>query len=85
MTDEKFYQEDPPKMCQVIRQVDKTCLAFKILASTRKCNSQKEVKETFKWAFDHIKPNDAVVVGMFPKYIDQVRLNVEYTLAALKV
>jgi len=83
MTDEKFYEEDPPKMCEVIRKVDKTCLAFKILASTRKCTSQEQVKATFKWAFDHIKPSDAVVVGMFPKYIDQVKLNVQYTLEAL--
>lgn len=82
-TDEKFYEEDPLKMCKVIRSVDKPCLAFKILAAGRRCSSQEEVKKTFKWAFDNIKPTDAVVVGMFPKYVDQVQLNVEYTLEAL--
>lgn len=83
-TDEKFYEEDPPKMCKVIRAVDKPCLAFKILAAGRRCSSQEQIKATFKWAFDNIKPTDAVVVGMFPKYVDQVRLNVEYTIEALR-
>jgi len=82
-TDEKFYKEDPPKMCKVIRSIDKPCLAFKILAAGRSCSSQEEVKAAFKWAFDNIKPTDAVVVGMFPKYLEQVRLNVEYTTSIL--
>ena len=81
---EKFYEEDPPRMCEVIRAVDRTCLAFKILASSRRCATQEEVRDTFKWTFDNIKPTDAVVVGMFPKYVDQVRLNVEYTMEALR-
>ena len=80
---EKFYEEDPPKMCKIIRAVDKPCLAFKILAASRRCSTQEEVKATFKWAFDNIKPTDAVVVGMFPKYVDQVPLNIKYTLEAL--
>ena len=80
---EKFYEEDPPKMCKMIQAVDKPCLAFKILAASRRCSTQEEVKATFKWAFDNIKPTDAVVVGMFPKYIDQVPLNIGYTMEAL--
>ncbi|MFC1712070.1 hypothetical protein ACFL6S_00310 [Candidatus Poribacteria bacterium] len=84
MTKEKFYEEDPPRMCEVIRAVDKPCLAFKILASSRRCSTQEDVKDSFKWAFDNIKPTDAVVVGMFPKYVDQVRLNIEYTMEALE-
>jgi len=85
MTDEKFYEEDPPRMCQVIRAVDKPCLAFKIMAASRKCSNQKEVGAAFKWAFDNIKPVDAVVVGMFPKYVSQVELNVEHALEALQM
>lgn len=83
-TDEKFYEEDPPVMCKVIRAVDKPCLAFKIMAAGRRCSTQEEVSQTFKWAFNNIKPIDAVVVGMFPKYVDQVRLNVEYTIEAIR-
>jgi len=35
------------------------------------------VRESFRFAFSHIKPSDGVVVGMFPKYRDVVRENVE--------
>ena len=84
-TQEKFYEEDPPRMCQTIRQTPKICLAFKILAAGRRCADQQEVRRAFQWAFEHIKPQDAVVVGMFPKYEDQILLNAEHTLAALHV
>lgn len=82
-TKEAFYEEDPPRMCETIRQTPKTCLAFKIMAASRLCADQEQVRRTFQWAFDHIKPQDAVVVGMFPKYEDQIKLNVEHALAAL--
>ena len=80
---EKFYAEDPPRMAQTIQGTSKMCLAFKILAAGRLCNSQEEVVQAFKFAFDSIKPNDAVVVGMFPKYLDQASLNVQHARTAL--
>jgi hypothetical protein len=80
--EDEFLPQDPPRMCRVIRQTEKTCLAFKILAAARLCSSQEEVAQAFAFAFDHIKPKDAVVVGMFPKYIDQIERNVRYTIQA---
>ena len=80
---EEFLEEDPPRMCETIRATSKTCLAFKILGASRKCGSQEEVREAFRFAFDNIKPQDAVIVGMFPKREDQARLNVEHARAAL--
>lgn len=79
---EEFRLEDPPKMCRVIQQTDKMCLAFKTLGSSRRCDTQTEVEAAFKFAFSNIKPKDAVVVGMFPKYQDQIALNVKYVLDA---
>jgi hypothetical protein len=78
--EEPFYAEDPPRMCETIRATPKQCLAFKILGAGRRCADQDEVAAAFKFAFDNIKPIDAVVVGMYP---DQVQLNVDHTLAAL--
>ena len=69
-------------MCQVIRQTEKTCLAFKILAAARHCPTQEDVAAAFRFAFSNIKPKDAVVVGMFPKDVDQIALNIQHTLAA---
>ena len=66
-------------MCQTIRATGKTCLAFKILGAGRLCATQEAAREAFRFAFANIKPQDAVVVGMFPKYEDQVALNVQYT------
>jgi hypothetical protein len=79
---EEFLPDDPPRMCAVIRQTAKTCLAFKILGACRLCATQDEVAAAFGFAFSNIKPKDAVVVGMFPKDLDQTALNVQYTRAA---
>ena len=80
---ERFDAEAPPRMVEVIRATRKMCLAFKILAASRRCGSQEEVADAFGYAFDNIKPQDAVVVGMFQKHQDQVRLNAQHTRAAL--
>ena len=79
---EEYLEDDPLRMCEVIRQTPKTCLAFKILAASRRCSTQGDVAAAFRFAFTHIKPSDAVVVGMFPKHADQIALNVQHTLAA---
>ncbi|MFW6158271.1 MAG: hypothetical protein ACOC8E_02805 [Planctomycetota bacterium] len=80
---EEYLAEDRERMCETIRATDKTCLAFKILAAGRHCESQDDVQAAFDYAFGHIKPTDAVVVGMFPKYVDQVTLNVGHTAEAI--
>jgi hypothetical protein len=79
VVDEPFFESDPVDMTNVIRQVPKPCLAFKILAAGRVCWDQGQVENAFRFAFEHIKKTDAVIVGMYPKYQDEVRLNVEYT------
>lgn len=81
---EQYLEKDRVRMCQTIRQTPKTCLAFKILAAGRNCATQQNVQEAFQFAFDNIKQQDAVVVGMFPKDTDQVSLNVQYTLEAIQ-
>jgi hypothetical protein len=60
---EVYLPEDREAACQVIRQVDKPFLAFKIMAAGR-----NDPHEAFKYAYENIKPIDAVVVGVFTKY-----------------
>ncbi len=81
---EEFFHEDPPLMCQTIRQTSKTCLAFKILAAGCLCQSQEDVHRALEFAFSNIKPQDAVVVGMFTKYQEQITLNVQHVKEILK-
>ena len=74
-----FFASDSLKMTEVVRQVDQPCLGFKILAAGRKCRHKQSVLEAFKFAFGHIKSSDGVMVGMYPRFHDQIRENVDYT------
>jgi len=77
-TPEVYLEEDPPRMYKMIQQTDKTCLAFKILAAGRLAEKQEWVEAAFKQAYSNIKPGDAVIVGMYPAYEDQVSINADY-------
>lgn len=74
---EVYLPQDPPRMYRAIRQTRKPCLAFKILAAGRLTNTPEAMDEAFRFAFENIKPTDAVIVGMYPRYSDQVRENAE--------
>jgi len=72
----EFYDDaDRERMCSVVRATPKPCLLFKILAAGRKPAQAEGLKEAFTYIFRHTKPQDAVVVGMFPKHSDQVEEN----------
>jgi hypothetical protein len=75
---DRYQAGDPEAMTAVIRQTRKPCLGFKILAATRNATSPEATRAAFTYAFRNIKPSDAVVVGMFPKYHDQVAENAGY-------
>ena len=77
---EVYLESDPPRMCEAIRHTSKTCLAFKILAAGRICDSPEQVEAAFRFTFENLKPHDAVIVGMYPEYTDQVAENVALTL-----
>jgi hypothetical protein len=73
-----FFKDDPQVMIRVIRQVDQPCLAFKILASGRLCASQTSVRNAFQFALEQIKPTDGVIVGMYPRFFDEIQANAGY-------
>ena len=75
---ERYQAGDPDVMTAMMRQVKKPCLGFKMLAATRNAETPEDTRRAFTYAFDNIKPNDGVVVGMFPKYRDQVAENAAY-------
>jgi hypothetical protein len=75
---EVYLEDDPPRMYAAMRQTDKPCLAFKILAAGRLCDKPEWVEAAFRSTFEQIKANDAVIVGMYPEYEDQVAINAEY-------
>ncbi len=73
---ETYVSSDPERMCKVVRQVRKPCLVYKLLAAGRKCRSRQEVRQCFEFAFRNIKPIDAAIVGIYPRYSDQIVENV---------
>ncbi len=74
---EVYLPQDPPRMYRAVRQASKPCLAFKILGAGRLTDSPQSIDRAFQFAFDNIKPSDGVIVGMYPRYSDQVRENAE--------
>jgi len=70
-----YLETDPPHAYEVARKTPKTCFLFKILAAGRVVRSPEEVDKAFKEAFDNIKPQDYVVVGMFPRFRDEIKDN----------
>jgi hypothetical protein len=73
---EPFLESDRDDILEVIQQVSKPCIAFKILAAGRLCQSPDAVAEAFRYAFSRIKKTDVVIVGMWPRFKDQVAENV---------
>ena len=75
---EVYLEEDPPRMWQAMRRTARPCLGFKILAAGRLCDSQETVERAFEDTFRGIKANDAVILGLYPEYEDQVQLDADY-------
>jgi hypothetical protein len=72
---EIYLPSDPPRMFKAIQGTKKPCLAYKVLAAGRRIGSPGEVRRCFEEAFAHIKPTDAVIVGMYQQFGDQVGEN----------
>ena len=69
---EIYLPGDPPRMFKVIKSTRKPCLAYKILAAGRRVDSPAQVRQSFETAFASIKQTDAVIVGMWQQFGDQV-------------
>lgn len=74
-----FYAKDATIMTDLARQIDKPCLGFKILAGGRAPMSRGGVEKAFAFAFQNLKPTDAVIVGMYPRFSDEVQENANLT------
>jgi len=70
--DEGWIASDPPKMAEAIRKVNKPALVYKVLAAGRRCRSAEEKRKAIAWAYKNIKPIDATIIGLYPRFSDQV-------------
>jgi hypothetical protein len=72
---EIYLPSDPPRMFQVVRATRRPCLVYKVLAAGRRVGTPAEVRQCFEAALSHIKPTDAMIVGMYQQFGDQVGEN----------
>lgn len=72
---EVYLPSDRERMLKIIRSADKPCLAYKVLAAGRANLSPSGIREAFKVALDGMKTSDAMIIGMFQEFGDQVGMN----------
>jgi hypothetical protein len=81
--EELFWDPDREKMLARVRQTKKPCLIFKVYGASRQCGSPEQMLEALRLVARYAKPSDAVVIGMFPKYKEQVQENCRLLMQAL--
>jgi hypothetical protein len=79
---EVFRDADRIEMLKRVRQTRRQCLVFKVYGATRHCASPETLLAALRLVAESAKPQDAVVIGMFPKDKDQVAENRRLFLAA---
>jgi len=72
---EMYLPSDGDRMLAVVRAARKPCLVFKVLAAGRADLSSAGIREAFQFTLSRIKPTDALIVGMFQEFGDQVAMN----------
>lgn len=79
-----FHHPDREEMLRRVRQASKPCLIFKVYGASRLCGSRELMLDALRLVFRYAKPSDCVVIGMFPKYKEQVRENCRLLVEALR-
>ena len=72
---EIYLPTDPPRMFRVIQAARKPCLVYKVLAAGRRVANPAEIRRCFEAALTGVKPTDALIVGMYQQFGDQVGEN----------
>jgi hypothetical protein len=72
---EIYLPSDPPRVFATIKAARKPCLVYKVLAAGRRIGSAGEIRSCFETALKNIKPTDALIVGMYQEFGDQVGEN----------
>ena len=72
---EIYAREDRDEMCKAIQRTDKPCILFKVLAAGRTIGSHQQIREEIKFAIEHAKPIDVLLLGMYQQFGDQIGEN----------
>jgi hypothetical protein len=72
---EIYLREDRTRMCELIRQTRKPCIAYKVLAAGRVIGSPAQIRQEIAFALENIKPSDVLLLGMYQQFNDQIGEN----------
>ncbi len=72
---EIYLPSDRKRMLNVVKAAGKPCLVYKIFTAGRLNLSPGGVRRTFEETLAAIKPGDAMIVGMFQEFGNQVGMN----------
>jgi hypothetical protein len=72
---EIYMEKDPERMTRMVRVTKRPCLAFKVFGAGRRIDTPAQVEEALRYVITNIKPGDAMIVGMFPRYKDEITEN----------
>lgn len=80
---EIYLPSDPPRMLETVRKTKKPCLVYKVLAAGRTVNSPAQIKERLAFALRGMKSGDAMIIGMYQRFNDQIGQTAEFVRAIL--
>lgn len=83
VTGEFFYEPDRQRMLARVKQTKKQCIVFKVYGAGRRCGSREDRLTALREVFAAAKPQDCVVIGMYPKHADQAADNAQLVREAL--
>jgi hypothetical protein len=72
---EIYLREHRERMGACVRQTRKPCIAFKVLAAGRAISSPERIRQEIAFALSIIKPTDALLIGMYQQFGDQIGEN----------
>ncbi len=81
---ELFHDPDREQMLARVRRTSRPCLIFKVYGAGRHCGSPEAMLAALRLVFQFAKPNDSVVIGMYPKFKDEVNENCRLLSEALR-
>jgi hypothetical protein len=73
---EIYMERDPERMLKMVQETEKTCFAFKVLGAGRQIARPAQLDAALRFVLERIKPQDAMIVGMFHRFKDEVADNV---------
>lgn len=82
--EEFFWEPDREEMLKRVRATRRPCFIFKVYGAGRRCATAADMRAAVRQVFEYAKPQDCVIIGMYPKLKEQVRENCALVIDAAR-